>query len=114
MVQLFPFMVPILLFPDIFNTSKLIPNKPHPIIIHSGMSEFLNHKSSILLKLLYGQYFLNSMKNKLNTNTSPLCQMCTMRSIEDIDHFLTLCPYLDGARFYALLLWKKTIVKPSL
>ena len=30
-----------------------------------------------------------------------------MQAIEDVDHFLTVCPYLDGARFYALLLWKK-------
>ena len=32
--------------------------------------------------------------------------MCSMNVIEDIDHFLTTCPYLDGARLYALLLWK--------
>ena len=35
--------------------------------------------------------------------------MCTMKSIEDIDHFLTICPYLDGARFYALLLQKNQL-----
>ena len=86
-----------------FNISKLKPNKPHPIIINSGTSEYLNHKSSILLKMLCGCYCLNSLKHKFNTNTSPLCQMCTMRTIEDVDHFLTVCPYLDGARFYALL-----------
>ena len=92
-----------------FSTSKLVPNKPHPFIIYSGTSEFLNHKSSILIKLLCGQYRLNSLKNKFNTNNSPFCQMCTMKSIEDIDHFLILCPYLDGARFYALLLWKNEL-----
>ena len=32
--------------------------------------------------------------------------MCNMRTIEDINHFLLECPYLDSARVYALLLWK--------
>ena len=32
--------------------------------------------------------------------------MCSMNVVEDIDHFLVTCPYLDGARYYALLLWK--------
>ena len=35
--------------------------------------------------------------------------MCNMKSIEDIDHFVIVCPYLDGARFYALLLWKNQL-----
>ena len=29
-----------------------------------------------------------------------------MNTIKDINHFLLVCPYLDGARVYALLLWK--------
>ena len=57
--------------------------------------------------MLCSRYRLNLLKHKFNTNTSPLCQKCTMQTIEDIDHFLTICPYLDGARFYALLLWKE-------
>ena len=64
-----------------FNISNLKPNKPHPIIINSGTSEFLNHKPSIMLKMLCGHYRLNSLKHKFNTNTSPLCQMYTMRTI---------------------------------
>ena len=32
--------------------------------------------------------------------------MCSMNIHEDFDHFLFICPYLDGARYYALLLWK--------
>ena len=32
--------------------------------------------------------------------------MCSMNAIEDVSHFLIICPYLDGARQYALLLWK--------
>ena len=32
--------------------------------------------------------------------------MCNMNAIEDVPHFLIVCPYLDGARQYALLLWK--------
>ena len=32
-----------------------------------------------------------------------------MNVVEDIDHFLIICPYLDGARYYALLLWKNQI-----
>ena len=35
--------------------------------------------------------------------------MCSMNSIEDIEHFLTICPYHDGARHYALLLWKSQL-----
>ena len=38
-----------------------------------------------------------------------MCQMCAMNTVEDIVHFLFICPYLDGARFYALLLWKNQI-----
>ena len=87
-----------------FDTTKLLPNKPHPYILHSGTSEFVNHKSSTILKLLCGRYRLNSLRPKFNTIYSPICQMCKMNVIEDIDHFLTICPYLDGARYYALLL----------
>ena len=61
------------------------------------------------MKLLCGRYRLNSLKNKFNTNNSPFCYMCSMNSIEDMEHFLTLCPYLDSARFYALLLWKNQL-----
>ena len=89
-----------------FDTIKLIPNKPHPYIIHSGTSEYLSNKTSTILKLLCGCYRLNSLRHKFNTNYSPMCQMCYMNVVEDIDHFLFICPYLDGARFYALLLWK--------
>ena len=32
--------------------------------------------------------------------------MCSMNIAEDTEHFLLICPYLDGARYYALLLWK--------
>ena len=32
--------------------------------------------------------------------------MCSKNTHEDLDHFLFICPYLDGARNYALLLWK--------
>ena len=32
-----------------------------------------------------------------------------MNSVEDIEHFLTICPYLDGARHYALSLWKNQL-----
>ena len=32
--------------------------------------------------------------------------MCSMGETEDIIYFLIICPYLDGARHYALLLWK--------
>ena len=92
-----------------FSTTKLVPNKPHPFIIHSGTSESINHKSSTILKLLCGRYRLNSLKNKFNMNNSPLCQRCSMNSIEDIEHFLIICPYLDGARHYALLLWKSQL-----
>ena len=87
-----------------FDTTKLIPNKPYPYIIHSGSSEYLNSKNSTILKLLCGRYRLNSLRHKFNPNISPMCQMCLMNVIEDIDHFLFICPYLDGARFYALLL----------
>ena len=89
-----------------FDTTKLIPNKPHPYIIHSGSSEYLNSKNSTILKLLCGRYRLNSLRHKFNPNISPICQMCLMNVVEDTDHFLFICPYLDGARFYALLLWK--------
>ena len=34
------------------STSKLLPIRPHPFILHSGTFEYLNHKSSIMLKLL--------------------------------------------------------------
>ena len=32
-----------------------------------------------------------------------------MNTTEDIEHFLTICPFLDGARYYALLLWKNQL-----
>ena len=35
-----------------------------------------------------------------------------MNSIEDITHFLLDCPYLDGARFYSLLMWKTNLSHP--
>ena len=89
-----------------FDTTKLLPNKPHPYILHSGTSEFVNKKASIILKMLCGRYCLNSLKHKFNNNHSPKCQMCSMNETEDIVHFLTICPYLDGARHYTLLLWK--------
>ena len=38
--------------------------------------------------------------------------MCNMNTIEDVNHFLLLCPYLDGARFYSLLLWKTNLSHP--
>ena len=28
-----------------------------------------------------------------------------MSAIDDLTHILLICPYLDGARYYALLLW---------
>ena len=59
-----------------------------------------------MLKLMCGRYRLNSLRNKFNPSTSPMCQMCLMNTVEDIVHFLFICPYLDGARLYALLLWK--------
>ena len=34
--------------------------------------------------------------------------MCLMDSVEDLTHLLLYCPYLDGARYYAILLWKNT------
>ena len=85
-------------FLKFFDYTKLLPNKPHPYILHSGTSDFVNYKSSTILKLLCGRYCLNTLKHKFNTNYSPLCQMCTMNTMEDIDHFLSICPYLDGAR----------------
>ena len=36
---------------------------------------------------------------------SPLCKLCSMSAIDDLTHILLICPYLDGARSYALLLW---------
>ena len=89
-----------------FNTTKLLPLKPHPYIIHSGTSDFVNFKTSTILKLLCGRYRLNYLRHKFNSNTSPHCQMCNMNVIEDVPHFLIVCPYLDGARQYAILLWK--------
>ena len=53
-----------------------------------------------------GRYRLNSLRHKFNNNYSPLCQMCSMNVNEDVPHFLIFCPYLDGSRQYALLLWK--------
>ena len=89
-----------------FDTTKLQPLKPHPYIVHSGTSEFVNRKTSIILKLLCGRYRLNSLRHKFNKNYSPICQMCSMNVIEDVSHFLIICPYFDGARQYTLLLWK--------
>ena len=77
-----------------FDTTKLLPNKPHPYILHSGTSEYVNHKSSIILKLLCGHYHLNLLRHKFNTNYSPICQMCSMNTIEDIDHFWPYVPIL--------------------
>ena len=31
--------------------------------------------------------------------------MCSMNAVEDLPHVLLVCPYLDGACIYALLLW---------
>ena len=92
-----------------FDTTKLIPNKPHPYIFHSGTSEYVNYKSSTILKLLCGCYRLNLLRHKFNTNYSPICQMCSMNITKYIDNFFTICPYLDGARYYALLLWKNQL-----
>ena len=89
-----------------FDTTKLLPNKPHPYILHSGTSEFVNNIASTILKLLCGRYRWNSLRHKFNNNYSPKCQMCSMNETEDIVHFLTICPYLDGARPYTLILWK--------
>ena len=89
-----------------FDTSKLQPVKPHPYIVNSGTSDYVNKKTSTILKLLSGRYHLNILQNKFNSNHSPLCKMCSMNVNEDISHFLIICPYLDGARQYALLLWR--------
>ena len=35
--------------------------------------------------------------------------MCSMNKTEDIKQFLTICLFLDGARYYALLLWKNQL-----
>ena len=92
-----------------FNFSKIHPAKPHPFVLNSGTSDYVNMKTSNILKLLCGCYRLNNLKNKFNNNHSPLYKMCTMNVIEDIPHFLVICPYLDGARQYALLLWRHQI-----
>ena len=92
-----------------FNYSKIRPSKPHPFVINSGTSDYVNMKTSTILKLLCGRYRLNNLKNKFNNNHSPMCKMCSMNVIEDIPHFLVTCPYLDGARQYALLLWRHQI-----
>ena len=38
--------------------------------------------------------------------------MCKMNTIEDTPHFILVYPYLDGARYYALLLWHNNINHP--
>ena len=81
------------------------PNTPHSIIIHSGTSNYLNFKTSIMLSLLSGRYRLNYLKAKFSTTSSPICNMCNMNVPEDIPHFILDCPYLDGARMFAILLW---------
>ena len=92
-----------------FNFRKISPNKPHPLVFNSGTSDYVNMKTSTILKLLCGRYRLNKLKNKFNNNHSPLCKMCSMNVLKDIPHFLVICPYLDGARQYSLLLWRHQI-----
>ena len=71
----------------------------------SGSSNYLNFKAPLALSMLCGRYRTNKLHHKFNSNISPMCKMCNMNSIEDLPHLLLYCPYLDGARNYAILLW---------
>ena len=81
---------------------------PHPIVTLSGSCNYLNFKAPLALSMLCGRYRTNKLRNKFNSNFSPTCKMCQMDSVEDLMHLLLYCPYLDGARYYAILLWKNT------
>ena len=78
---------------------------PHPIVSLSGSYNYLNFKAPLALSMLCGRYRTNKLRHKFNSNISPMCKMCNMKSIEDLPHLLLYCPYLDGARNYAILLW---------
>ena len=49
-----------------FNFSKLHPVKPHPYVVNSGTSDYVNMKTSTTLKLLCGHYRLNTLTNEFN------------------------------------------------
>ena len=88
-----------------FNLLSLEPNTPNSIIIHSGTSNYLNFKSSVMSSLLSDRYCLNYLKAKFNTISSPFCQMYNRKFREDISHLILYCLYLDSAHQFALLIW---------
>ena len=88
-----------------FNLLSLEPNTPNSIIIHSGTSNYLNFKSSVMLSLLSDRYCLKYLKAKFNTISSPFCQMYNRKFREDISHLILYCLYLDSAHQFALLIW---------
>ena len=81
---------------------------PHPIIQLSGTQSHLNKNAFLSILLLSGRYRFNSLRSKFSPMISPNCSMCQMNVTEDISHFILTCPYLDGARHYALDTWSKT------
>ena len=88
-----------------FNYDRSKYGRPHPIVSLSGSSNFLNYKAPLALKMLCGRYRSNQLKSKFNPSISPICKLCNMSAIDDLTHIILICPYLDGARSYALLLW---------
>ena len=69
-----------------FDTTKLLPNKPHPYIVHSGTSEFVNRKTSIILKLLCGRYRLNSLRHKFSNTYSPIISLLFVPTLMVLDN----------------------------
>ena len=88
-----------------FSYDKSKFGHPHPIVSLSGSSNFLNFKAPLALKMLCGRYRTNLLKNKFNPSVSKVCKLCNMSAVENLIHVVLVCPYLDGARSYALLLW---------
>ena len=57
-------------------------------------------------RILTGTYLLQATKDKFNIgSTDPICPLCKLEELENLLHFLTRCPSLEGVRrtFYAPL-----------
>ena len=86
-----------------FDTTKLQPIKPHPYIVHSGTSKFVNRKTSIILKLLCGRYRLNSLRHKFTIIILPnaKCALWMKMKMYPISLlFVLILMVLDNMHFY--------------
>ncbi|XP_045215288.2 uncharacterized protein LOC123565485 [Mercenaria mercenaria] len=74
------------------------PGKFHPVLRVGCSSVLEATRIPARLRLLTGNYMLQSNRHKFNQNeVSPVCRLC-VSGAETVEHFLLLCPSLESVR----------------